>query len=212
MRSGIVDALTRAACTLCLLGNILPAAAITVGSTVLILARDDAEAKGAAMGLDGYGIPYQKVIFPAGGANLPVLNSSATQGNYGGIVVISNVAYDNNGTFASALTPQQWAQINSYQSTFKVRMVRINEFPSAEFGELRGMQRRYSVRFVLTFSKVPSWPILLSPAVAEATPSKRSVSPIFPSFPGQISKRTSHSSAAMQRSTFTRTAPCPPET
>ncbi|KAK8924334.1 hypothetical protein VCV18_004753 [Metarhizium anisopliae] len=134
MRSGIVDALTRAACALCLLGNILPAAAITVGSTVLILARDDAEAKGAAMGLDGYGIPYQKVIFPAGGANLPVLNSSATQGNYGGIVVISNVAYDNNGTFASALTPQQWAQINSYQSTFKVRMVRINEFPSAEFG------------------------------------------------------------------------------
>ncbi|EFY97716.1 hypothetical protein X797_002917 [Metarhizium robertsii] len=136
MRSGIVDALTRAACTLCLLGNILPAAAITVGSTVLILARDDAEAKGAAMGLDGYGIPYQKVIFPAGGANLPVLNSSATQGNFGGIVVISNVAYDNNGTFASALTPQQWAQINSYQSTFKVRMVRINEFPSAEFGTI----------------------------------------------------------------------------
>ncbi|KAG8413411.1 hypothetical protein J3458_012975 [Metarhizium acridum] len=136
MRSGILNALARAACTLCVLGDILPAAAISVGSTVLILARNEGEAKSAAMGLDGYGIPYQKVIFPAGGTGLPVLNSSATQGNFGGIVVISNVAYDNNGTFASAVTSQQWAQINSYQSTFKVRMVRINEYPSAEYGTI----------------------------------------------------------------------------
>ncbi|OAA44128.1 hypothetical protein NOR_03856 [Metarhizium rileyi] len=126
--------LTRASCAFCLLGNVLTAAALSVESTILILARNDGEAKSAAMGFDGYGIPYQKVIFPSGGAELPALNTSATEGKFGGILVISNVAYDNNGTFASAVTAQQWAQINTYQSSFKVRMVRLNEFPSSEYG------------------------------------------------------------------------------
>lgn len=108
----------------------------TVQSTVLIFARDTVSAYSAFSGLNAYGIPYQIVVVPQAGITLPVLNSSATAGNYGAIVILSEVSYDYGGTlgYQSALTAAQLTQIYAYQAGFGVRLVRLDSFPSADSG------------------------------------------------------------------------------
>jgi hypothetical protein len=105
---------------------------------VLILARDTTSAENSAgLGLRGYGIPYEIVTIPQSGIqNLPLLNSSATHGNYGGIVTISEVGYNYDDMYYSAVTAQQWEELYSYQNNFGVRMVRLDVFPTTEFGVL----------------------------------------------------------------------------
>ena len=111
-------------------------AATTVKSTVLIFARDTASSYSGYSGLNGYAIPYQVVVVPQAGTTLPALNSSATSGNYGAIVILSEVSYDYGGTtgFQSALTAAQLATLYQYQVSFGVRMVRLDVFPSADSG------------------------------------------------------------------------------
>jgi hypothetical protein len=108
----------------------------TVSSTILVLARDQTSAQnGAFLGLQGYGIPYEVVTVPQEGiSSLPLLNSSATHGNYGGIVVVSEVGYNYDNQYYSALTRKQWNSLWDYQTQFGVRMVRLDVFPTADFG------------------------------------------------------------------------------
>ncbi|KAI7362518.1 hypothetical protein KC354_g7211 [Hortaea werneckii] len=108
--------------------------ALSVASKVLVFARDTASSYSATSGFKGYGIPFQVVIVPQGGTTLPSLNDSATQGNYGGIVVLSEVAYSYDDLWASALTSSQWEQLYDYQSSFGVRMVRLDVYPGPNFG------------------------------------------------------------------------------
>lgn len=111
--------------------------ATSTSSTILILARDDASAYSAYSVLNGYAIPYQVLIVPQGGVALPALNGSSKAGNFGAIVVMSEVSYDygdSGGGFQSALTPAQWAALYTYQHSFGVRMVRLDVFPSADSG------------------------------------------------------------------------------
>lgn len=110
----------------------------TVSSTVLVIARDQLAAQnGAVSGLQGYGIPFEILTVPQTGiSSLPLLNASATHGNYGGIVVISEVGYNYDNLYYSALTRVQWNQLYSYQTQFGVRMVRLDVFPTTEFGAL----------------------------------------------------------------------------
>jgi hypothetical protein len=106
-------------------------------STFLVLARDASSAYSAYSGLNDYGIPYEVKIIPSGGTSLPALQSNDANpvGNYGGIVVLSEVSYsDANGNWASAITPAQWTTIYNYQLTFGVRLVRLDVSPSAATG------------------------------------------------------------------------------
>jgi hypothetical protein len=106
-------------------------------STFLVLARDTSSAYSAYSGLNDYGIPYEVKIIPAGGTTLPILQTSdaSPMGNYGGIVVLSEVSYaDANGNWASAITAAQWTTLYNYQTTFGVRMVRLDVSPSAATG------------------------------------------------------------------------------
>lgn len=107
---------------------------IQVNSTVLILARDSFDVASVSPGLDAYAIPWQQYLIPQAGAPLPTLNSSLTQANYGSIILIGSISYDYNGTYNSALTTAQWNQLYAYQTNFKIRMVRINEYPGPNFG------------------------------------------------------------------------------
>lgn len=109
--------------------------ALSVSSTVLVFARDTASSYSATSGFKGYRIPFQVVIVPQGGTTLPSLNDSTTQGNYGGIVVLSEVAYSYDDLWASALTSSQWQQLYDYQSAFGVRMVRLDVYPGPNFGK-----------------------------------------------------------------------------
>lgn len=114
--------------------NAVPGA--TVDSKILILARDEYSASTAKSGLQGYGIPFESILVPKEGIQLPVLTSGATQGKYGGVIVLGSVSYDYSGTWKSALTQAQWDAINKYQTDFHVRLARIDEYPGPAFGKL----------------------------------------------------------------------------
>jgi hypothetical protein len=109
--------------------------ASSIESTILVIATDSASAKIASSGLNGYGIPFSTLLVPQAGVQLPTLNSS-TGGNYGGIVVASQVSYDYGGTtgYQSALTTDQWNQLYAYQLAYGVRMVQYDVYPGPEFG------------------------------------------------------------------------------
>ncbi|VBB79645.1 Putative protein of unknown function [Podospora comata] len=109
-------------------------AALSTSNTILVLARDAASATSATSGLQGYGIPYEVLLVPQSGATLPPLNSSAESGNYGGFIVLSELAYNLPGGWGSAVTPAQWQTIYNYQTTFGARMVRLDVFPSTDLG------------------------------------------------------------------------------
>lgn len=111
------------------------AAPSSVDSTILVFAGDDYQLNNAKAGLDSYGIPFEGVIVPKAGITLPALNSTAQNGNYGGIVVINSVTYDYDGNWRSAITDAQWDTIHEYQKAFKVRMVRLGETPSTSTGK-----------------------------------------------------------------------------
>jgi len=108
--------------------------AASVSNTILILARDGPSASSATSGLQGYGIPYEVVLVPQPGITLPPLSASATEGNYGGIIVMSEVAYLFPTGWGSALTASQWQALYDYQTGFRVRMVRLDAFPSTDLG------------------------------------------------------------------------------
>ncbi|KAG7129029.1 hypothetical protein HYQ46_010197 [Verticillium longisporum] len=105
-----------------------------VAGTVLILARDEYSASLGSAGLVGYGINYEHYIVPKEGRDLPKLNSTLKHGNYGGIIVTDALAYEYDDGWHSAFSTEQWAAIHSYQADFRVRMVRINEYPGPQFG------------------------------------------------------------------------------
>ncbi|KAI9733677.1 MAG: hypothetical protein M1834_003279 [Cirrosporium novae-zelandiae] len=112
---------------------------LSTKATVLVIATDSTAAQDATLGLDGYGIPYQVLAVPQTGTTLPVLSDNSTStGNFGAIVVLSQVSYDyTNGTtsgYASALTSSQWTTLYNYQIAYGVRMVQLNVYPSTDFG------------------------------------------------------------------------------
>ncbi|KAK7420392.1 hypothetical protein QQX98_002815 [Neonectria punicea] len=110
------------------------ASSATIDSTILVIASDDYLASSGNLGLLAYGIPYENLIIPQAGRDLPVLNSSSTQGRYGGIIVMDSVSYNYDGAWRSAVTNAQWDALYAYQTNFNIRMVRINEFPGPKFG------------------------------------------------------------------------------
>ena len=108
--------------------------AATVSSTILVFSRDAASGSSATSGLSDYGIPFQLVLVPQSGITLPALSSSATNGNYGGIIVMSELAYEYSTGWGSAFTTAQWQQLYDYQTEFGVRMVRLDVYPTPNFG------------------------------------------------------------------------------
>lgn len=99
-----------------------------------MIARDTASAGVASSGLNAYGIPFTTLIVPQSGVTLPALNTS-TGGNFGGIVVASEVSYDyGTSGFQSALTTDQWNQLYAYQLAYGVRMVQYDVYPGPNFG------------------------------------------------------------------------------
>ncbi|KAJ5042091.1 uncharacterized protein L3040_004649 [Drepanopeziza brunnea f. sp. 'multigermtubi'] len=109
--------------------------ALTVQSTVLVLATNITASYSATSGLDAYGIPFTLVTVPSNGTTLPEL-ATAGKGNFGGIIVLSEVSYEYAAGYASALTQAQWTSLFDYQTSFGVRMVRVDVYPGEQFGVL----------------------------------------------------------------------------
>ncbi|KAF2106217.1 putative extracellular serine-rich protein [Lophiotrema nucula] len=109
-------------------------AAVTINSTLLILSREPNATSSATLILQGYGIPYQVVDLSLPGAGFPQLNSTPDAGNFGGIVAVSASDYDGSDDWKSVLPDKQWQELYKYQDAFGVRLVRLNAWPSADFG------------------------------------------------------------------------------
>ncbi|KAF7509258.1 hypothetical protein GJ744_008152 [Endocarpon pusillum] len=60
---------------------------------------------------------------------MPTLSSFATNGNYGGIIVTKELAYDYSTRWRSAFKTAQWQQLYDYQTAVGVRMVRLDVYP-----------------------------------------------------------------------------------
>ncbi|KAL4882775.1 hypothetical protein BJY04DRAFT_186004 [Aspergillus karnatakaensis] len=112
----------------------IPTATGGLAANVLIIARDSTQADVASSGLNGYGIPFDTLLVPQAGIELPSLNTSSG-GNYGGIVVAGEVSYDYGAEgWRSALTDDQWNQLYAYQLAYGVRMVQYDVYPGPKFG------------------------------------------------------------------------------
>jgi hypothetical protein len=109
-------------------------AAVTVNSTILVIARDANASYSGTSVLQGYGIPYQVVDMSLSGGGFPQLNSTSDSGNFGGIVTVSAASYQGGDDWKSVLSENQWQELYRYQENFGVRMVRLNSWPAAEFG------------------------------------------------------------------------------
>lgn len=109
-------------------------AAVTVNSTLLILARDKNATLPGTLVLQGYSIPYQVVDLSLSAAGFPQLNSTPDAGNFGGIVAVSARDYKNGDDWKTILSEKKWQELYRYQEAFGVRMVRLNAWPSADFG------------------------------------------------------------------------------
>ena len=111
-----------------------PVSHATVANNILVIAKDTASAGVASSGLNAYGIPFTTLVVPQAGVALPALNTS-TGGNFGGIVVASEVSYDY-GTdgYQSALSTDQWNQLYAYQLEYGVRMVQYDVYPGPNYG------------------------------------------------------------------------------
>lgn len=108
---------------------------MSVAATQLVFASDAGTGFSGLAGFKAYGIPYQLVLVPKEGITLPTLQSANNQtGNYGGITILGEVSYDYNGTWKSALTVDQFNALYAYQVQFGVRMVRLNTYPTPEYG------------------------------------------------------------------------------
>lgn len=106
----------------------------SVSSTILILAAEGDASYSATSGFDAYGIPYQLVSVPQAGVTLPTLNSTATSGSYGGIVILADVSYNYGGSYRSALTQDNYNALYAYQLAFGVRMVLLDTYPDVPTG------------------------------------------------------------------------------
>jgi hypothetical protein len=109
-------------------------AAVTVNSTLLVLVRDNNATLPGTLVLQGYGIPYQVVDLSVPGAGFPQINSTPDAGKFGGIVAVSARDYKNGDDWKTAISDTQWQQLYKYQEAFGVRLVRLNAWPSSDFG------------------------------------------------------------------------------
>ena len=114
--------------------------AMSVYQTALVFAISSSDAEGATAVLDGYGAPYDLIMVPQSGIELPTLETTTEcnepVGLYGLIVVVSQLSYDYGGSigYASALNSSQWDTLYAYQVKYSVRMVQLNIYPSAVEG------------------------------------------------------------------------------
>jgi hypothetical protein len=104
-----------------LLGTV---SAISVNSTVLTIGTDTNSTIGITIALKAYGIPYE-VYTLRSNRDLPALNTTATVGKYGGIVMTDE-----------ALGGATLDKIYAYQKAFGVRFVRVNASPGPDTGNL----------------------------------------------------------------------------
>ncbi|KXS20741.1 hypothetical protein M427DRAFT_343902 [Gonapodya prolifera JEL478] len=125
---------------LLLLATSAVSAAITtrVGHRALVLTNDNGGQDAPEATFNGYEIPWDTISIPQSGyaGNIPLLDSTGAP-KYSVIVFTStSLVYYNSasGLYESALTASQWSYIESYERTYSVRRVVLNDYPTPTEG------------------------------------------------------------------------------
>jgi hypothetical protein len=110
----------------------------SIDMKILVLASDGNEAVLPAIkeALQYLGTPYTVHIATQRPYGLiPGRLSSGSHGYYQGVILTnSNLAYHNGGGYVSALSLQEWADLQSYEASFGVREVIWYTYPGADYG------------------------------------------------------------------------------
>jgi hypothetical protein len=122
--------------TFLLLGFFAPIgfAARPIEMKLLVIAATGSEPSLAAIRsfLDHLGTPYE-IVLPGQGQPLPNLDDG-TKGNYQGIILVTGNLGICDPDCHSALTPQQWAQLDAYTATYSVRTLSYYTYPEPRYG------------------------------------------------------------------------------
>ncbi len=105
-----------------------------VDMKLLVLSGDGSESSFAAIKLflNYMGVPYDTALLAK--QPLPALFNE-TKGLYQGIVIATGaLAYQDNGAWKAALTPEIWAKLDAYCRDYRVRLASYYTFPEARFG------------------------------------------------------------------------------
>ncbi len=116
-----------------------PAPKLSENVRILVIAADGTETDYPAIQafLDQQGMPYTTLVASTTPLTAATLQDSATHGLYNGIVLTTGdlTYYDStSGTWQSALTPDEWNILHTYQSTFGVNSVTSYTYPEAAYG------------------------------------------------------------------------------
>ncbi|MDB5099023.1 MAG: hypothetical protein JWM80_3444 [Cyanobacteria bacterium RYN_339] len=117
---------------------VAPVADPAVDARILIVAtsRDEVELGAITQALDAMGTPYD--IWAARerpGQLTSAQLATGTHGRYQGVILTTgNPAYDNGGTWTSALTDAEWQALWGYEAAFKVRQATWYTWPTPEYG------------------------------------------------------------------------------
>ncbi|KAJ3212428.1 hypothetical protein HDU82_001715 [Entophlyctis luteolus] len=108
---------------------------VSVQSRALILSPGDLSESYPQVTFQAYGLDYDTIVISAANVgtelNLEITNNSV--GRYSVIVLSSGqmIGKFANGSYLSTLYPWQWSQLHNYQQYYGVRLVAINDIPTA---------------------------------------------------------------------------------
>ncbi|KAJ3354160.1 hypothetical protein HDU83_005766 [Entophlyctis luteolus] len=108
---------------------------VSVQSRALILSPGDLSESYPQVTFQAYGLDYDTLVISAANVgtelNLEITNNSV--GRYSVIVLSSGqmIGEFANGSYLSTLYPWQWSQLHNYQQYYGVRLVAINDIPTA---------------------------------------------------------------------------------
>ncbi|KXS21872.1 hypothetical protein M427DRAFT_280755 [Gonapodya prolifera JEL478] len=138
------------------------AAAVTsrLSHRALILTNDNGGQDAPEQTFAGYEIPWDTLSIPQTGysGNLPLFNTDGSP-KYSLIVLTStSLQYLNSssGLYVSPLTTSQWSYLESYELTYSVRRVVLNDFPTSSEGtvSLGGTSEVQNVAVVADFANL----------------------------------------------------------
>jgi hypothetical protein len=115
-----------------------PLSGVPIDMRLLVISADESETDYPAIRsfLDQVGMPYDVLVATRDTLTPEVLSDGTSRGKYQGIVLTTgNLTYlDPVAGWQSAFSPEEWATLRAYQSTFGVRSVTSYTFPEAAYG------------------------------------------------------------------------------
>lgn len=112
-----------------------PATSLVINDNVGLWQVSDGDCDTASLALEGLSIPFTVNTVVGGANNTIQLVNPDGSAKYSALVICSDrLAYESAGSYPSALTDDQWAQFEAYQTKFGIRRVSFGVWPGPSMG------------------------------------------------------------------------------